>query len=151
MYHHLLVPIDETELSTVTVGRAVEFAKAFGARITFFHAHIDHAASVSGDADLLRLAAPEQFAYSFEGRPVELLTKAEAAARAHGVPCHSVSTVSNSPHRAIVDVADLRLAHVGSGGRAERLSSRSDDRGRASSEGVRGLGDLAGDPVLASS
>ena len=36
MYRHLLVPIDNSDLSTVTIGRAVEFALALGARITFF-------------------------------------------------------------------------------------------------------------------
>ena len=53
MYRHLLVPIENSDLSTVTIGRAVEFALALGARITFFHASADHSASISGDADRL--------------------------------------------------------------------------------------------------
>jgi nucleotide-binding universal stress UspA family protein len=55
MYRHLLVPVDGTDLSTETVGRAVEFARTIAARITFFHAQPDHAASLLGDAEAVRL------------------------------------------------------------------------------------------------
>lgn len=105
MYQHLLVPIDNTDLSTVTVGRAVEFARTLGARITFFHAASDHAASLGGDAEIVRLTSPDDYSYSFEGRARELLTKAESAARASGVPCSSSSTVSDSPYAAIIAAA----------------------------------------------
>ncbi|MBI2277946.1 MAG: universal stress protein [Dechloromonas sp.] len=105
MYQHLLVPIDNTDLSTVTVGRAVEFARTLGARITFFHAAADHAASLGGDAEIVRLTSPDDYSYNFEGRARELLTKAESAARAYGVPCASLSTVSDSPYTAIIAAA----------------------------------------------
>jgi nucleotide-binding universal stress UspA family protein/hemerythrin-like domain-containing protein len=105
MYRHLLVPIDNSDLSTVTIGKAVEFARTLGARITFFHAQSDHAASLQGDAEIVRLTSPENFAYSFEGRAKELLTKAESAARAHGVPCASATSVNDSPYTAIIAAA----------------------------------------------
>ncbi len=105
MYRHLLVPIDNSDLSTVTIGRAVEFALALGARITFFHARADHSSSITGDAEIVRMTAPEDYAYNFEGRARELLTKAESAARARGVPCASASEVSDSPYVAIIDAA----------------------------------------------
>ncbi|KXB32367.1 universal stress protein UspA [Dechloromonas denitrificans] len=105
MYRHLLVPIDNTDLSTVTVGRAVEFARTLGARITFFHAAADHAASLRGDAEIVRLTSPDDYSYNFEGRARELLTKAESAARACGVPCASSTTVSDSPYEAIIAAA----------------------------------------------
>jgi nucleotide-binding universal stress UspA family protein/hemerythrin-like domain-containing protein len=105
MYRHLLVPVDGTDLSTETVGCAVEFARATGARITFFHAQPDHAASLFGDAEIVRLTSPADFAYAFEGRSRELLAKAEAAARAHGVPCESRSAVSDTPYLAIIAAA----------------------------------------------
>ena len=38
MYRHLLVPIDDDDLSLEVVGSAVGLARAVGARITFFHA-----------------------------------------------------------------------------------------------------------------
>lgn len=105
MYRHLLVPIDNTDLSTVTVGRAVEFARSLGARITFFHALPDHSASFLGDAEIVRVTSPDDYVYSYEGRARELLAKAESAARAHGVPCDSSSAVSDSPYRAIIAAA----------------------------------------------
>jgi nucleotide-binding universal stress UspA family protein/hemerythrin-like domain-containing protein len=105
MYRHLFVPLDGSDLAIETVGRAVEFARDLGARITFFHAQPDHAAMLLGDAEIVRAAYPEQFAYAFEGRTHEILAKAESAARALGVPCESASAVSNSPHEAIVAAA----------------------------------------------
>ena len=105
MYRHLLVPIGSSDLSTVTIGRAVEFALSLGARITFFHARAGHASSIIGDADIVRMTAPEDYAYNFEGRARELLTKAESAARARGVPCASASAASDSPYTAIIAAA----------------------------------------------
>jgi nucleotide-binding universal stress UspA family protein/hemerythrin-like domain-containing protein len=105
MYRHLLVPLDGTDLSTETVGRAVEFAYTLGARITFFHAQPNHAASLFGEAELVRVTAPAEFTYAYDGRARELLSKAESAARAKGVPCESVTSVSDSPHLAIVEAA----------------------------------------------
>ena len=105
MYRHLLVPIDGSELSTETIGRAVELASCIGARITFFHAQPDHAASLFGEAELVRVTAPAEFGYAYEGRARELLAKAESAARARGVPCESSSSVSDSPYLAIIAAA----------------------------------------------
>jgi nucleotide-binding universal stress UspA family protein/hemerythrin-like domain-containing protein len=105
MYRHLLVPVDGTDLSTETVSRAVEFALTLGARITFFHALPDYEASLRGDAEIVRMTAPEDYACRFEGRARELLVKAESAARARGVPCESASTVSDSPYQSIIAAA----------------------------------------------
>lgn len=105
MYRHLLVPIDATDLSIDIIGQAVEYARTLGARITFFHALPDHAASLFGDAEIIRAAAPEDFVYAFEGRARELLVKAESAARAQGVPCSSRSAVIDSPYEGIIAAA----------------------------------------------
>lgn len=105
MYRHMLVPIDETDLSTVTIGKAVEFARTLGARITFFHAQINYSASFFGDAEVVRVTAPEDFAYSFQGRARELLTKAESAARAQGVISAVASSTSDTPYQAILAAA----------------------------------------------
>ncbi|PWR18321.1 universal stress protein [Zavarzinia compransoris] len=105
MYRHLLVPIDGSDLSTLTVGRAVEFARLLNARITFFHALPDHAASLRGEVDTVRLLSPGTFAYAYEDRARELLAKAESAARARGVACDSRSALADAPYRAILDAA----------------------------------------------
>ncbi|MBI5255582.1 MAG: universal stress protein [Burkholderiales bacterium] len=105
MYQHLLVPVDGTDLSVEVVGQAVGLARWLGARITFFHATPDHAASLQGDAEALRLAAPQEYDYAYRGRARELLAKAEAAARACGVPCDALHTTDDQPARAIVAAA----------------------------------------------
>jgi nucleotide-binding universal stress UspA family protein/hemerythrin-like domain-containing protein len=105
MYRHLLVPVDDTDLSVEVVGNAVALARPLGARITFFHAVADAAASLRGDAEVLRLTARDEYEYQHLGKARELLTKAEAAARALGVPCGSSHAVSDKPAQAIVEAA----------------------------------------------
>ena len=105
MYRHLLVPIDDTDLSVAVVGDAVALARPLGARITFFHAVADAAASLRGDADVLRLTARDEYDYAYLGKAQELLAKAMAAARALGVPCDSRHVVSDKPAQAIVAAA----------------------------------------------
>ena len=105
MYRHLFVPIDGTDLSVEVVGNAVALARPLGARITFFHAVADAAGSLRGDAEVLRLTAREEYEYAYLGKARELLTKAESAARALGVPCESRHAVSDKPAQAIVEAA----------------------------------------------
>ena len=105
MYHHLLVPLDGSSLSVEVVGNAVGLARTLGARVTFFHAAADHGRSLQGDVEVLRLTSPDVYDYTVKGRPREILAKAEAAARAFGVPCESVCTVSDKPAAAIMAVA----------------------------------------------
>jgi nucleotide-binding universal stress UspA family protein/hemerythrin-like domain-containing protein len=105
MYQHLLVPIDGSHLSVEVVGNAVALARALGARITFFHAVADHGRSLQGDVEVLRLTSPELYDYAVKGRSREILAKAEAAARAFGVPCESLSTMSDKVAEAIMTAA----------------------------------------------
>lgn len=105
MYRHLFVPVDATDLSVEVIGNAVALARPLGARITFFHAVADAAASLLGDADVLRLTARNEYDYAYLGKARELLAKAEAAARALGVPCESRHVVSSKPAQAIVEGA----------------------------------------------
>lgn len=105
MYRHLLVPVDDTDLAVEVIGKAVALARPLGARITFFHAVPDAAGSLRGEAEVLRLASPEAYDFAVMGKARELLSKAEAAARAHGVPCESQQAVSDRPAQAIIDAA----------------------------------------------
>jgi nucleotide-binding universal stress UspA family protein/hemerythrin-like domain-containing protein len=124
MYRHLLVPVDGTDLSIETVGRAAELARTLGARITFFHAQPDHTASLFGDAAIVRSTSPAEFVYAYEGRARELLAKAESAARAQGVPCESRTAVSDTPYAAIIAAArdsGCDLIFMASHGRRSQL------------------------------
>jgi len=99
MYRHLLVPIDDTDLSIEVVGNAVGFASALAARITFFHAVPDVA------LDLLRATAHDEHDDIHRGKAGELLAKAAAAARALGVPCSVRQAASDRPAQAVIDAA----------------------------------------------
>ena len=101
MYRHLLVPIADTDLSIEAVGNAVGLARAVGAHITFFHAVAG--ASLHGQAGAMH-TTPRDQAWAL-GKAGELLAKAEAAARAFGVPCSSKHVLSDRPAAAIIDAA----------------------------------------------
>ena len=105
MYRHLLVPVDGTDLSVEVIGNAVALARALAARITFFHAVPDSAALLRSDGEVLRLTAHDDFEYVYHGKANELLAKAEAAARALGVPCASRQAVSDRPAQAVIEAA----------------------------------------------
>jgi hypothetical protein len=70
MYRHFFVPVGGTDAAIEAVGHALEFARSIGARVTFFDACSEASA---------------------ENRAAERLAKAEAAARAQGVPCDCAS------------------------------------------------------------
>ncbi len=99
MYRHLLVPLDDSDLSIETVSKAVNLARTLGARVSFVHVH-DHDA-VPPDTD----GMPNGYRATHRERTHALLTKAEAAARALGVPCDSVVLEGNAPHEVILDTA----------------------------------------------
>ena len=105
VYRSLLVPLDGTPLSVDVVGKAVGLAHALGARITFFHALTDVAGSSDGYLGAVRLTARDDLGHAALGRAHEMLSKAEAAARAFGVPCESLCTAATRPAEAIIAAA----------------------------------------------
>jgi len=118
MYRHLLVPIDGSPLASATVEQAVAYACATGARITFFHARPDYAASERGA--LMHAMAPDAFAAIAAGNAQAILARAEAAARAAGVGSTSVVVTSDRPHEAMLDAAHAQgcdLIFIASRGR----------------------------------
>jgi len=88
MYRHILVPLDARDLAFEVVGRALAIARPLGARVTFFHALEESADTLAAvPPELLDLSSPELRDTRRTGRTRELLAKAEAGARAQGVPC----------------------------------------------------------------
>ena len=104
MYRHLLVPIDNSALSVETVRQAVTFAGALGAKVTFFHANADYAAT--SDGALERVLSPADFNEHVAGEARALLAKAETVARASHVVHASVHVTSDRPYAAILDAAE---------------------------------------------
>jgi nucleotide-binding universal stress UspA family protein len=87
MYRHLLVPVESTDACIEALGHATEFAQAIGARITFLHV-------LPASASRVTSGQPAALARPVPRRVHELLARAEAAARAQGVPCSSAVAVA---------------------------------------------------------
>jgi nucleotide-binding universal stress UspA family protein/hemerythrin-like domain-containing protein len=127
MYKHLLVPVDDTDLSTANVAEALKLARRLGpeVKVTFFHATADYAASgegsrvqalhhdrlhrfplfAEGTASRVReMSAAEVHAHAL-GQSRTILAKACAAAVAAQVPYDTHSVASDRPADAIVQAA----------------------------------------------
>lgn len=106
MYKHILLPTDGSDLSLQAIERGVALAKVMGARVTGFHAaapfHV-----FAYDALQLESTRDEYLRVSAE-QAANLLGTIEGAARAAGVPCESVSTVSEHPYEDILKTAAER-------------------------------------------
>ena len=105
MFKHILVPTDGSSLSADTVKRAVVFAKEIGAKISFFYAKPDYPVAYYGEGALIDPTTPEKFAEMADKQAKEILGAAEAAAKASGVSCAAVSTISDIPFEAIIEAA----------------------------------------------
>lgn len=105
MFKHILVPTDGSTLSSDTALRAVDFAKAIGAKVTFFYAQADYPAQFFGEGALIDPTTPQQFAKAAEAAATEILQKCEGMARQGGVEYGTATEPSEVPYEAIIDVA----------------------------------------------
>lgn len=106
MYKHILVPIDGTPLSTLTVEQAVAFARDARARLTFLHVQADVGAT--SEAALLRAMSPADVSTLVDPGPPAYLARAAATAHANKIAFQTVTAVGNRPHEAIHTAA---IAH----------------------------------------
>ena len=106
MFKHILVPTDGSALSESAVSRAVTFARASGARITFFYAQPDFPMPIYGEGALIDPTTPEQFSRSAAAEAQSILAKAKAIADADGVVAATDTVVNEVPYQAVIDAAD---------------------------------------------
>ncbi|WP_217125683.1 universal stress protein [Hydrogenophilus thiooxidans] len=121
MFRHLLVPTDGSELSLAAVERAVAFAKALNARITFFYAQPDFPLPVYGEGALIDPTTPEQFRKAAQEEAHTILNAAKEKASEAGVEADSDTVVSDAPADAIIDAAERHgcdLIFIASHGRS---------------------------------
>jgi nucleotide-binding universal stress UspA family protein/hemerythrin-like domain-containing protein len=104
MYRHLMVPLDDSQLSFDTVRKAVELARSLGAKVTFLHAQEDYGTSSVGALE--RVIAPGAFNERMAGEGRAILSKAEVVAREAGVGHDSIAVTSNRPYEAILETAE---------------------------------------------
>lgn len=103
MYQHILVPIDDSPLANVTIASAVAFARSGGARVTFFHAAPDLAAT--GEGAMLYSLDSGAFADARSAQGQAILLQARTAADMAGVACETLARTTDHPARAIHDTA----------------------------------------------
>ncbi|BBD76902.1 universal stress protein [Hydrogenophilus thermoluteolus] len=121
MFRHLLVPTDGSELSLAAVERAVAFAKALNARITFFYAQPDFPLPVYGEGALIDPTTPEQFRKAAQEEANTILNSAKEKASEAGVEADTDTVVSDAPADAIIDAAERHgcdLIFIASHGRS---------------------------------
>lgn len=110
MYKHLLVPIDDSTLSTTLVTQAVRYASEANAKITFFHAARNYLAT--GDGALMHAMEPELVHQTAAGDAHVILNKAKAAARAANVEADALFKVSDNICQAIIDAAQEKCCDL---------------------------------------
>jgi nucleotide-binding universal stress UspA family protein len=104
MYHHILVPIDGSDLSERAIAHSVALAKAHNAKITALHVTVPlhlsalDSITVAQDTQQQDLQLDKELASRH-------LEAAANAARAVGVPCDTVHAVHDHPYQAIIDAA----------------------------------------------
>lgn len=106
MFKHILLPTDGSDLSLRAIERGVALAKAMGARVTGFHAAAPFRV-FAYETEQLEPTREEYLRVSAEQSAI-ILGTIETAARTAGVPCESVSTVSDHPYEDILQTATER-------------------------------------------
>ncbi|CAE6897054.1 hemerythrin domain-containing protein [Paraburkholderia domus] len=96
MYRHFLVPVGDIGSCIEATGHAVAFAQSMGARVSFLPILYQHAAA---------LHRQDSRASDVRERALELLARAEAAARAQGVPYSSIAPSNETSFDSIVAAA----------------------------------------------
>lgn len=118
MYHHLLVPLDGSELAGALLAQAVQFARSLDARVTFFTMVEDYGATQEGA--LMRTLSPETFANEMKRQAADILSKAMAAGQAAGLACEAIVRIGSEAYVQILQVAQEQgcdLIYMASHGR----------------------------------
>lgn len=106
MFKHILVPVDGSPASQVSLRSALDMAAGYGASITAVHVLPDHHAFSH------RPAAPDQpeqpTVSDSTAQGQALLAAVSEAARAREVPCQTVLARGDRPHRKILETAHAR-------------------------------------------
>lgn len=108
MFEHILVPTDGSELSQEATRKAVDFARAIGARVTFFYAQPEFPLAFYGEGAFVDPISPEKFAETTKQQADAILSACLEVARAAGVDADTESFASDVPFQAIIDTATTK-------------------------------------------
>ena len=103
MFKHLLVPTDGSEESETAIRKSIELAKSIRATVTGIHVlptfHVfTHRTEMLEDTR-------ELFEKDSRIHAAKFLASIERAAQEEGVPCNTVSVMSDQPYEAIIKTA----------------------------------------------
>jgi len=106
MYKHILIPIDDSKLSTVAVKNGIAFARSIGASVTGFTAVPEYV--VPNELEVRSRSAISMAEYERLARKKaeQVLRKVAAKARAAGVPFDTDYVQNDHPDEAIVRAAE---------------------------------------------
>ncbi len=104
-YSHLLVPVDGSDLSDQAVDKAVDLARALGARITFVHAEPGLPVALAGLGEQVDPRTLDMLVNVSRQQTREMLESACQSAALAGVSAESHSAMNPMPHQAIVETA----------------------------------------------
>ena len=106
MYKHILIPIDDSKLSSVAVKNGIEFARSIHARVTAFTAVPEY--QVPNELEVRSRSAVSMTEYNklAKKKAEQVLRKAVAKARAAGVPFDTDYAQNDRPDEAIVSAAE---------------------------------------------
>ena len=106
MYKHILIPIDDSKLSSVAVKNGIDFARSIRARVTAFTAVPEY--QVPNELEVRNHSAisMEEHDRLARKKAEQVLRKAVAKARAAGVPFDTDYAQNDRPDEAIVNAAE---------------------------------------------
>ena len=105
MYTHILIPIDDSELSETAIGAGIRFAKSIGAKVTGFIAEPEYEIPTLGDSVSGRGMSMAQHEAKAREHAEACLERIAVRAREAGVEFHADYAQSNYPHEAIITAA----------------------------------------------
>jgi nucleotide-binding universal stress UspA family protein len=104
MFKHVLLPTDGSPQSEAAIQQGIALAKETHARVTGIHV-VPEFHVVTYRTDMLE-DTREQYAKDSQAKAAKILQSVENAARAAGVKCDTVCTVSDEPYEAIIRTAE---------------------------------------------
>jgi nucleotide-binding universal stress UspA family protein len=108
VYQHILIPTDGSTLSKKAVKEGVRFARAIGAKVTFFHAPVEFEPALYGEYFPPDLLTQGEFEKRAKRAAERILGEAAKVAAAAGVEAATASKSSPAPWEAIVAAAKRR-------------------------------------------
>jgi nucleotide-binding universal stress UspA family protein len=106
MFTHILLPVDDSELSRQAALKGIEFARCLGARVTVCHAAPHNELTrVYVGSGAISAQAGDEIEREFRQRIEQLLSFVSDAAGKAGVPCETRYVNSPDPYAAIIETA----------------------------------------------